>query len=99
MSKINDLTGKELAFSAAARRFPQAEFTIRRLMRMSEDFCDLCGELAAAEYALAQVSQSAREVREERQREWDELIDCLVVEIGQALEEHGGWKPGSGSPD
>ncbi|MHC2539380.1 hypothetical protein ACVINY_000028 [Sinorhizobium meliloti] len=25
MTKINDLTGREQAFSAAARRFPQAE--------------------------------------------------------------------------
>lgn len=53
MTKINDLTGREQAFSSAARRFPQAEFTIRRLMRMSEDFYDLCGELAEAEDALA----------------------------------------------
>lgn len=99
MTKINHLTGKELAFSAAARRFPQSEFAIRRLMKTSEDFCDLCGELAEAEQALAQVPQSAREWCEERQREWQELIGCLVVEIGEALEEQGGWKPGSENPD
>ncbi|MCM5690723.1 hypothetical protein CN090_21515 [Sinorhizobium meliloti] len=97
MTKINDLTGREQAFSAAARRFPQAEFTIRRLMTMSEDFYDLCGELAEAEDALARVPQSARQP-EERQREWQELIDCLANEIGQALAEHGGWKPGPVSP-
>ncbi|ASP73706.1 hypothetical protein CDO28_19115 (plasmid) [Sinorhizobium meliloti] len=99
MTWMNDPTGKELAFSAAARRFPQAEFTIRRLMRMSEDFCDLCGELAEAEHALAQVPRSNRELREEREREWNELIDCLVAEIGEALEEQGGWTPRLGNPD
>ncbi|WP_018237998.1 hypothetical protein [Ensifer sp. BR816] len=99
MTKINDLTGKGQAFSAAAGRFPQAEFTVRRLMRTSEDFCDLCCELAEAEHALARLPQSARELSEERQREWQELIDCLVAEIGDALVEQGGWRPGSGNPD
>lgn len=98
MTRINDLRGKEQAFSSVARRFPQAEFTIRRLMRMSEDFYDLCGELAEAEHALAQVLQSVKQP-EEREREWQELINCLVVEIGEALAEHGRRKQGPGSPD
>jgi hypothetical protein len=98
MTRINDLRGKEQAFSSVARRFPQAEFMIRRLMRMSEDFYDLCGELAEAEHALAQVLQSVKQP-EEREREWQELINCLVVEIGEALAEHGRCKPGPGSPD
>lgn len=98
MTRINDLRGKEQAFSSVARRFPQAEFTIRRLMRMSEDFYDLCGELAEAEHALAQVLQSVKQP-EEREREWQELINCLVVEIGEALAEYGRCKPGPGSPD
>ncbi|WP_209439300.1 hypothetical protein [Sinorhizobium arboris] len=99
MTWINDQKGEELAFSAAARRFPRAEFAIRRLMRMSEDFFDLCGELAEAEHALAQVLQSDRVLREEREREWQELINCLVAEIGEALEGRGGWKPGLGNSD
>lgn len=99
MTWINDQKGQELAFSAAARRFPRAEFAIRGLMRMSEDFCDLCGELAEAEHALAQVPQSDWVLREEREREWQELIDCLVAEIGEALEGQGGWRPGSGITD
>lgn len=99
MAKNNDLTGKEQAFLTASRRFPQAEFAIRRLMSMSEDFCDLCEELVLAEQALARVPQSAAELQEQRQCEWQELIDCLVGEIGEALAEHGMWKPSSGIPD
>lgn len=65
-------------------------------MRMSEDFYDLCGELAEAEDALARVPQSARQP-EERQREWQELIDCLANEIGQACRARS-VEAGSGEP-
>ncbi|WP_199739649.1 hypothetical protein [Sinorhizobium meliloti] len=99
MARNNDLAGKEQAFLAAARRFPQSELAIRRLMGVSEDFCDLCGELAEAEQALARVPQFAAQKREERQREWQELVDCLVVEIGEVLAEHGRVKPDPGNPD
>jgi hypothetical protein len=36
----------------ATRRFPRAEFAIRRLMNLSEAFCDMCEELADAEALL-----------------------------------------------
>lgn len=97
MTRINDLRGKEQAFSSVARRFPQAEFMIRRLMRMSEDFYDLCGELAEAEHALAQVLQSVKQP-EEREREWQELINCLVSRSARPLQNTDGASRARGAP-
>ncbi|WP_286157283.1 hypothetical protein [Sinorhizobium sp. RAC02] len=80
------LIGKELSFAAAAHRFPHAELAIRRLMNHSEAFCDLCQELAEAKAALSRVAQTTPEdLREERTREWLELIDLLVAELREAL--------------
>ena len=73
------------AFDAAARRFPQAEFTIRRLMRSSEAFREICEELAEAEVALAKVPESVAALCEARRREWQELVDELVRELEKTL--------------
>ena len=75
------------AFEAAARRFPQSEFTIRRLLRSNEAFRDLCEELAEAELALANVLECAVVLREARQREWQELVDELVSELEMTLKQ------------
>jgi hypothetical protein len=75
------------AFDAAARRFPQAEFTIRRLLRSSEAFREICEELAEAEAALARVPESLAALHEARQREWQELVDELVSELEKTLRE------------
>lgn len=75
------------AFVAAARRFPQAEFTIRRLLRSSEAFREICEELAEAEAALARVPESLAALHEARQREWQELVDELVSELEKTLRE------------
>jgi hypothetical protein len=76
---------QDKALQAAARRFPRSEFTIRRLLRSSETFRELCGELADAEAALASVPESVAALREAREREWRELVQELVSEVEQAL--------------
>ncbi|MFI0844211.1 hypothetical protein [Mesorhizobium sp. IMUNJ 23232] len=78
---------RERAFSAATRRFPNAEFAIRKLMSHSEVFCDICEELAEAELALARVPETPAAVHEARRTEWQELVDRLVAELGTALRE------------
>ncbi|AJD42524.1 hypothetical protein C9413_13820 [Rhizobium sp. SEMIA 4085] len=95
MATNDDVTRKEQAFSAAARRFPQAELAIRRLMGRSEDFCDLCADLADAERALAGVRDKTVAQWEERKREWQELVDHIVSEVAEALGKSEGRGPGS----
>lgn len=80
-------TGIGQAFAAASRRFPRSEFAIRKLMSHNEAFRDMCDELAEAELALENVSGIPLYLREARRAEWQELIDRLVAEIGEALHE------------
>ncbi|MEQ1954481.1 hypothetical protein [Mesorhizobium sp. CN2-181] len=79
---------RERAFSAATRRFPQAEFAIRKLMSHSEVFRDICEELAEAELALARVPEVPAALREARKTEWQELVDRLAAELAAALREN-----------
>jgi hypothetical protein len=79
------LSGKEKGLAAATRRFPDAEFSIRKLMAHSEAFCDMCEELAEAEFALSKVPEARPELREARRAEWQELVDLLAAEVEAAL--------------
>jgi len=94
MAEKSGPTGKEQAFSAAVRRFPQAEFAIRKLMTRSEAFCDICEELAEAEWALSKVPEVPPALREARRAEWQELVDRLVAEVAAALRESEAWRAG-----
>lgn len=76
-------------FSAAIRRFPQAEFAIRKLMNHDEAFRDICEELAEAEQALARVPQIPAALHEARRAEWQELVDRLAAELATALQKSG----------
>ena len=87
MAPRGEPTGIGQAFAAAARWFPRSEFAIRKLMSHSEAFRDMCEELAEAERALENVSGIPLYLREARRAEWQELIDGLVAEIGEALRE------------
>jgi hypothetical protein len=85
-------TGRERGYAVAVRRFPQAEFAIRKLMSRSESFCDMCEELAEAEFALSKVPGTPPELCEARRSEWQELVDRLVAEVRTALRESEAWK-------
>ena len=82
-------TAQGRAFCAAQLRFPHAEFAIRRLMRFSEAFRDMCEELADADAALTDASSKAGTLRDARRLEWQELIDRLVAEIAATLRDNG----------
>ena len=62
---------------------------MRRLMRLSEAFRDMCEELADADAALADASSKPGTLREARKLEWQELIDRLVAEIAATLRDNG----------
>lgn len=81
-------TGREAGFSVATRRFPRAEFTIRKLMNQSEAFRDICEELADAEWALAHVPEAPATLHEARTTEWQGLVDRLADELATALRQH-----------
>jgi hypothetical protein len=87
MVKDHSLCGA--GFLAACRRFPQHEFTIRRLMKADPEFRDICDELADAEAALERVDESSpAHLRETRRLEWSELVERLVREVFAGLHEH-----------
>ncbi|UVK36540.1 hypothetical protein LHFGNBLO_003466 [Mesorhizobium sp. AR10] len=79
--------GWKQAYSAAVRRFPHAEFAIRKLISRSEAFRDICEELLEAEIALSNVPGAPPELHDARRAEWEELVDRLVAEVGTALRE------------
>ncbi|CAN7182421.1 hypothetical protein [Mesorhizobium sp. LjNodule214] len=85
MAANSEPPGREKAYSAAVRRFPHAEFAIRKLMGRSEAFRDICEELLEAEIALSNVPGTPPELHEARRAEWEELVDRLVAEVGAAL--------------
>ncbi|WP_419695545.1 hypothetical protein ACN2CC_03095 [Mesorhizobium muleiense] len=84
------LSGSEQAFLAAARRFPQKELAIRRLMTHSEPFRDMCEELAEPEVALPKVPQTPPDLRRARTIEWQEVVEQLVAEVAATLHESEG---------
>jgi hypothetical protein len=86
-AKDHSPAGAAQGFSAVVRRFPTAEFAIRKLMNRNADFGDMCEELAEAERALSRVHEVPAELREARRAEWQELVDRLVAEVGIALHE------------
>lgn len=75
------------AKEAALRRFPSERRAIEALLARSDDFHDMCEELADAERALRETAVMPREVREERAAEWTAMIDRLAAEIARALDE------------
>lgn len=85
MANWRDVSQIERAYETAAKRFPQSEFAILRLLRSSEQFLELCEELADADLALSNVPQNVASISAKRTKEWQDLVDHLVQEIGEAL--------------
>lgn len=83
------LTRNSLACAAAVHRFPQAEATIQRLIIDSEDFHELCTDLADAQIALAQVPKITAAMRRARRKEWEDVIETIATEISKVLSKHG----------
>jgi len=73
------------SLAAATRRFPELELPMRRLFETSENFRDICEELAEAEMALSIAEESAAVPTEDRRGEWRELVDRLVGEVELAI--------------
>lgn len=76
---------KRESFAAAARRFPELELPMRRLFETSENFRDICEELAEAEIALSTAETAAAASKRDRAAEWRELVDRLVGEVELAI--------------
>lgn len=75
------------ALAAALRRFPDHAAEIRRLVETSEDFREMCEDLALAEEVLAATDHVGPALREERRTEYEDLIGALAKEIQDALGE------------
>jgi hypothetical protein len=71
---------------SALRRFPSKAREIEELTAQSEDFRDMCEELAEAEAALLAAQNAPAGVRNERIAEWTGWIDRLSAEIAAALD-------------
>lgn len=87
MARDDGRTGLAKGYRAAVRRLPGSELAIRRLMQRSETFRDICEELAEAELALDIVPETLSALSEIRRREFQDLVDRLVVELTTALAE------------
>lgn len=73
--------------AAASRRLPAHSAEIRQLMEASENFREMCEDLAFAENAVAAIDHLSPPVRERRRTEYEDLIEELVKEIQDALSE------------
>jgi hypothetical protein len=71
---------------SALRRFPSKARTIEELTRQSENFRDMCEELAEAEAALLAAKNAPAGVRDERMAESTGWIERLSAEIAAALD-------------
>lgn len=86
MAKQDGPSDRQRAILAAVRRFPQFELAIHRLIVRSESFLEICEELADAELALSSVDKTTTTALvEARRAEWQELVDRLVGEVGEAV--------------
>ncbi len=85
---MTERTGFELAdegLAAALRRFPTHAAQMRTLIQRNESFRAMCDDLACVEQALLSVDKLPSEIREDRRREFTELVDSLAVEIERKL--------------
>ncbi len=80
--------------AAALRRFPHEHRKIELLIARDGEFCELCKELAAAEFALQATESLPSPVREERNAEWAASIEHLVAQMERALRETNVVRPG-----
>ena len=71
--------------AAVLRRFPLERRVVADLRAQSEDFCDMCEELADAELALLAAEALPPAVRRERTAEWVAAVERLTAEIESAL--------------
>jgi hypothetical protein len=83
----NRVKRREAALSAALRRFPELELTIRRMIEADQTFRDMCEELAEAETALSRVDQLPPPIRAARRAEWQDLVERLAREVDATLQE------------
>jgi hypothetical protein len=70
---------------SALRHFPDRVQRIEALERESENFRDICDELAAAEDALAAIDSLGESQRAERRLEWLGFIRSTLLEIEAEL--------------
>ncbi|MDF1635288.1 hypothetical protein [Mycoplana sp. MJR14] len=71
--------------ASVLRRFPTHAAQIHALMERSENFRTMCEDLALVEQALLTVDQMPPDIRDDRRREFAELVDGLTAEIARAL--------------
>ena len=76
---------RDEGLAVALRRFPTHAAQIRTLIERNENFRTMCDDLACVEQALLSVDQFPVEIRNDRRREFTELVDGLAVEIERVL--------------
>jgi hypothetical protein len=72
--------------AAVRRRFPAKAGAIDDLATRDDEFREICRDFAEAQSELAKWEGSTEPKREERRREYGELIAGLLSEIEAALE-------------
>ncbi|MBD9525108.1 hypothetical protein IB262_35245 [Ensifer sp. ENS02] len=85
MEAVLNSNGGSPGLQAALNRFPDKSLQIRQLLLGRQSFRGLCDDLAVADDALSRVDMYSADLREERRREYEELIEALVQEIREFL--------------
>jgi hypothetical protein len=80
-SSMSDAPRPEEGRLAALRRFPGKARLIEELLARSENFRDMCDELADVELALLATKDLPPKLRKEREAEWTGWIERLTREI------------------
>jgi hypothetical protein len=85
MTERTGFDAEDEGLAAALRRFPTHAAQMRILIQRNESFRSMCDDLACVERALLSVDKMPSEIRDERRREFTELVDGLAVEIERTL--------------
>ncbi|MDW5317342.1 hypothetical protein [Rhizobium sp. PL01] len=85
MKERTSFNSGDEGLAAVLRRFPTHAAQMRTLIERNENFRTMCDDLACVEQALLAVEQMPSDIRDDRRREFTELVDGLAVEIERAL--------------
>lgn len=68
-------------YAVVAKRLPEHQFVIRRLIAMDDAFRDMCDEFAEACTALERRSNQPDRKSAESESEWTDIVERLASEI------------------
>lgn len=78
-------SGLGQAYEVVAEHFPNQRLAIWRLIKVNDEFRELCVDLLEAEAALTRCSKLGSQSEEDRIRDWKKVIELLDADLSSAL--------------